>query len=219
MMNEALDMILNSWVQIIVAAVLVAMFIFGYKRGLIRMSVSVVSMIASIVVTKISLSYVLTYVNQNEKLKQMLTGRMETMFGASVEAEQGQNEIDVFYELIGMNRLTEYIGEKAADLVITILTFLVMLVIISILVRLIFKVLDLIASVPGLSFINRVSGGVLGFVEGLFYIWIAILIVGILPESHITIQIAKQFNDTGSWLYYLKEANLITRIFEAMLGM
>lgn len=220
-MTEILGIIGDSWVQFIVAGVLIGMCALGYNKGLVKMSVSFVSIVVSIVVTKLALPYVLVWVNQNEGVRNALTGRVNAMLGIGGGAEpaldQAQSGADVFYELIGVDRLTAYIGEKASEFVIMVLTFVVLLIVAHIAVRMLFQVLDLIAKLPGLSFLNRTLGGALGLIEGLFYIWIFLVVISILPETALTLNIAKQFGTEGSWLYYLKDANLLTRIFGAML--
>lgn len=221
MMKEALDILANSWVQLSVAAILVAMFVLGYRKGFIKMSAAFVSIVASLIITRITLPYAIAYVNRNEILRNILSERVQNI----IILEKGEDaasdinhQIDIFYDLIGIDKLTDFLGEKAAEFIISVLTFLFVLIVVSLLIRIIFKALDLIVSVPGLSFINRILGGGLGLFEGLVYIWVIILLIGILPENQWTVQIAHQFNEPGSWLYYLKEANLITRIFGAMLG-
>ena len=41
-MNELITIITDGWVQIGVAAFMVAMFLYGYRNGLVRMSVNIV---------------------------------------------------------------------------------------------------------------------------------------------------------------------------------
>ena len=78
-MSTAFAVIQSSWVQIIVATVMVAMFIFGYKKGLVKMSVSFVSIILSTVITKMSLPYVKGYVLKNDRLRLMLQGKVHSI--------------------------------------------------------------------------------------------------------------------------------------------
>ena len=216
-MSTAFAVIQSSWVQIIVATVMVAMFIFGYKKGLVKMSVSFVSIILSTVITKMSLPYVKGYVLKNDRLRLMLQGKVHSIItdgmnsrsyagagtGAAADSA-GKSSADLFYQMIGLDKVTEYIGEKVTDLILTVILFILLMILVNLLVRLLFKLLDLLVQAPVLSFINRMLGGTLGLIESCFYIWTAILVIGLLPANVFTENIAMQFNMPGTWLNYLK---------------
>ena len=217
-MAELIDYCLKNWAQLATAAVLIGMFSLGYARGLVRMSVGLASIVSSLIITKLLLPEVTAWINQNTLLRVVISGRVEDMLGYQKTPQEAENGVDVFYELIGIDRLTDFIGRKAAEFVVGIVMFVVLLILVSIAVKILFKALDLITKLPGLSFLNRLLGGIVGLTEGFLYIWIFLLVISIIPENALTISAAKQFSAQGIWLSYVREANLFTHIFGAMLS-
>lgn len=217
-MAELIDYCLKNWAQLAAAAVLIGMFALGYARGLVRMSVGLASIVSSLIITKLLLPMVTAWADRNMLLRTVISGRVNDMLGYQQTQEEAKSGVDVFYDLIGLNRLTEFIGQKTAEFVVSVATFVVLLILVSIAVKILFKALDLITKLPGLSFLNRMLGGILGLAEGFLYIWIFLLVISIIPENALTVSAAKQFSAPDSWLSYVREANLFTHIFGAMLS-
>ena len=71
-MTELITMIMNGWVQIGVAAFMVAMFLYGYRKGLVRMSVNIVSIVVSLIATRMLLPTVQTWIDQNPVLRELV---------------------------------------------------------------------------------------------------------------------------------------------------
>ena len=84
-----------------------------------------------------------------------------------------------------------------------------------IIVKLLFRLLGLIMLLPGLSMVNRLTGGILGLIEGVCYIWIMLLLIAILPEMNLTKEIGAAFDDQGSYLYALNQANIFRHMLLA----
>ncbi len=223
-----------NWLQLVVGAFMLSMVYCGYKKGLIRMSVSLVSFLLSTILTKILHPYVLSWMRGNAALQAMVQKRVAAIFAESTtsvmgSADTGLNgvsagvdttalQVDNLYRLLGLDHLSNYLSEQLTGLIMTALCFLVLLVLVNLVVRIVFYVLDLIMRLPGLSLMNRLSGAALGLVEAVFYIWVLLILAAILPDNAITTCIAEQFSREGSWLCYLKEANLLVRVFTGLIG-
>lgn len=224
-----------NWLQLVVAAFMLMMLYCGYKKGLIRMSVSLVSMLLSAVLTKILHPYVLSWMQGNAALQAMVQKRVAAIFAETASsAVSGGGEtglpslsagtdtaavqVDNLYRLLGLDHLSNYLSEQLTGLIMTALCFLVLLVVVNLVVRIAFYILDLIMRLPGLSLMNRLSGAALGLVEAVFYIWVLLILAAILPDNAFTTCIAEQFSREGSWLCYIKEANLLVRIFTGIIG-
>lgn len=232
-MTEALDFIRVNWLESIAAIFMAAMFVYGYKKGLIRMSVSFVSIVISLVCTKLILPYARSWAIGNVRLNTWINHRVNAILfssgadtasgnlpdAAAVDQSKGivNQNIDLFYQMIGLDRFTDFLADKISSLIITILLFIALSILIHLVVRIVLQILDYVMRAPGLNMINRTLGGMLGIVQAILYIWVLMILIGILPESPITIGIGEQISRPG-WLNYLKEANVITRIFRAMIG-
>lgn len=217
-MTELITIITEGWVQIGVAVFMVAMFLYGYRKGLVRMSVNIVSIVVSLIATRMLLPTVQTWIDQNPVLRELVAQRVEKIaFGegvAGAESAAGES-VDLFYQLLGLDKLTDYIADRITGMLVSVITFILLLIVVTLLVKLAFAILARVAELPVLNFMNRTLGAVLGLVESIVYIWIFLIVISFLPENPLTLNIAMQFNDPTTWLFYLKEANIFVHIFEA----
>lgn len=218
-MNEYMTMIKMSWVQIGVIAVMAAMFLYGYRKGLVRMSVNIASILISLLATHMLLPTVQNWIRQNPVLHTMIAQRVEKMIQgdqAAGEASSASESVDLFYQLLGLDKLTDYIADRITSMFVSVFTFVLLLIVVTFVVKLLFALLARAAELPMLNFFNRTLGGSLGLVEAVLYIWIFLIVISFLPENPLTVNIATQFNDPSIWLFYLKEANIFIHIFEAI---
>lgn len=215
-MTELITILMNGWVQIGVAAFMVAMFLYGYRKGLVRMSVNIVSIVVSLIATRMLLPTVQSWIDQNPVLRELVAQRVEKIaFGEGPAAGAASESVDLFYQLLGLDKLTDYIADRITGMLVSVITFVLLLIVVTLLVKLAFAILQRVAELPVLNFMNRTLGAVLGLVESIVYVWIFLIVISFLPENPLTLHIAMQFNDPTTWLFYLKEANIFVHIFEA----
>lgn len=215
-MTELITIVMNGWVQIGVAAFMVAMFLYGYRKGLVRMSVNIVSIVVSLIATRMLLPTVQSWIDQNPVLRELVAQRVEKIaFGEGPAAGAASESVDLFYQLLGLDKLTDYIADRITGMLVSVITFVLLLIVVTLLVKLAFAILQRVAELPVLNFMNRTLGAVLGLVESIVYVWIFLIVISFLPENPLTLHIAMQFNDLTTWLFYLKEANIFVHIFEA----
>lgn len=215
-MTELITIVMNGWVQIGVAAFMVAMFLYGYRKGLVRMSVNIVSIVVSLIATRMLLPTVQSWIDQNPVLRELVAQRVEKIaFGEGPAAGAASESVDLFYQLLGLDKLTDYIADRITGMLVSVITFILLLIVVTLLVKLAFAILQRVAELPVLNFMNRTLGAVLGLVESIVYVWIFLIVISFLPENPLTLHIAMQFNDPTTWLFYLKEANIFVHIFEA----
>ena len=215
-MTELITIVMNGWVQIGVAAFMVAMFLYGYRKGLVRMSVNIVSIVVSLIATRMLLPTVQSRIDQNPVLRELVAQRVEKIaFGEGPAAGAASESVDLFYQLLGLDKLTDYIADRITGMLVSVITFVLLLIVVTLLVKLAFAILQRVVELPVLNFMNRTLGAVLGLVESIVYVWIFLIVISFLPENPLTLHIAMQFNDPTTWLFYLKEANIFVHIFEA----
>jgi len=219
-MTEIVTVLKTGWVEIGVAAVMAMMFLYGYRKGLVRMSVNIVSIAASLIATRMLLPTVHSWIDQNPVLRELVAKRVEKIaFGEGVAAgtESAASEsVNLFYQLLGLDKLTDYIADRITGMFVSVLTFVLLLIVMAIIIKIGFEILARVAELPVLNFVNRMLGGMLGLVESIIYIWIFLIVISFLPENPVTVNIALQFNDPTTWVFYLKEANIFVHIFEAI---
>ena len=81
--------------------------------------------------------------------------------------------------------MTEYVSGYLARTVINGLSYVLAYILSTIMIRLIVYVLDLIAGLPVLKTANKLTGGAVGFLKGIVFIWIAFLVLTVLCSTEI----------------------------------
>ena len=242
-MTVALEVIKNDWVQISVITFMVVMLISGYCKGLVKMSSTLVTLIMSIVITRMAKPHFQEWLKNNEAVRSFVSKKVEFLVTEYIESKAGNsaqmqnnflsgsdnNIVNVIIknslgksdgditELLGIDKIANVISEKISDFVLSIITFLILMIAITIVMKLIFYILDKVAALPVLTVINRISGALLGLIESILYIWIIFIVLSLFPKNGLIIDIMEQINRKGTWLYFLKEANLFIKIFELII--
>ena len=242
-MTVALEIIKNDWVQISVITFMVVMLISGYYKGFVKMSSNLVTLIMSIVITRMAKPYFQEWIKNNEAVKSFVSEKVEFLVKEYIESKAGSsiqmqndylsgsdnNIVNIIIknslgksdgdisELLGIDKIASVITEKISDFVLSVITFIILMIAITIIMKLIFYILDKIAALPVLTVINRISGALLGLIESILYIWIIFIVLSLFPKSGLIIDIMEQINREGTWLYFLKESNLFIKVFELII--
>lgn len=211
--------ILENWVQLAVAAEMAAMFYYGWKSGLIRMLFSFLPTVTSFLICRALFPRVKELLAENSAANAFLEERIRPLLPQLGGAEAGDPNAEILYRMIGLDKLSSYLAEQLSNLLISALLFLILLLLVKVFMGISFRFLNLLAEAPGLSLINRSLGALLSLLQGLFYLWLLLILLSFLPENPVSISVAEQFSHPGSWLNYIREANLITRIFSAAAGL
>ena len=95
--------------------------------------------------------------------------------------------------------------------------FVALYLVLKILLRLTFRILDHVMQLPVLSLINRVLGAACGLCGGLLYIWIAMLLISILPSVGICRAAMEQIN-SSSFLLQLYRSDILIRFIAGILS-
>lgn len=89
------------------------------------------------------------------------------------------------YQQLGVETFAQYVGNYLAKLIINIAAFLCMFVLITIIIRAIVFALDIVSALPGVGFINRLAGGVMGVAGALIIVWTMYIIITLLYTTSI----------------------------------
>lgn len=228
-MTNLASWFIENHIQILVATFMVAMFLYGYEKGFLKMSVKLVSMILSVFITKKAIPDIKIWILNHSTIYDFIQGRVHAIvfddinsksesFLESQNRTQGMgnemihNSANLFYKMTGLNKLTEYLADKVSNIIVSVLLFVIIYIMIRILLKFLFWLLEFVVQLPGLSMINRISGGALGLIQSICYIWIMLMIISILPETKLTADIGMAFDQQNTYLYVLKEANIFRRI-------
>ncbi len=228
---------MENWLEIAAGVYLLAMVLYGHYRGFIRLAVSLAALAAALLLANAAMPYVSVAVRENTPVRQWIAAGMEERFRAeevsSGESETGPDAADAWIDRLdlpedvrallkdgeagqaylesGVDALSESIGGAFADLVIGTVGFVILFFVIYLLLRLIMNWLDLVARLPILSGMNHIAGAVLGGVQGLFFLWIAALVLMACSGTSWGAALIRQI-EASPWLSFLYHYNLVSQI-------
>ncbi|MCQ2538173.1 MAG: CvpA family protein [Lachnospiraceae bacterium] len=109
-----------------------------------------------------------------------------------------------------MASLENCVCKTLTTVIISALGFIITFIVVSIVVFIIGKILDVISKLPGLKSLNKLLGGVAGFSEALLIIWLLFMIVTLISSSELGQSMLKMINDS-KLLSFIYENNWISK--------
>lgn len=220
------------------AIVIVILLIFagvGYRRGLIRSAVTLLSSVGALILSfiiypaintflKVTPIYTHLYEKTLERLQGIDFGKGLQSQGETIMSEINwlpqlltqqvkDNNNAVMYKLLGTETLTEYVAVYITQLIIALLAILVTWVIIKIMLTGGLRTMGgIIERLPVISTFNHGGGLLLGIVKGLLMFSLVGLMIPIFIDQPLFQQLLEgiQGSVLGNWLY---ENNLIVLIY------
>lgn len=214
---------MNNVLLIIVLLYLIACIWNGYRKGLVKMVLSVVALFVAILISRIVAPQVEDYLQRETKVYEQIREKTDTyvetalqeklssgLFSVSdqayaieelplpkyIRSALTKNNTEEIYERLGVNVFQDYISSSLAAFVVTALAFVLSFVIIGMGIFLAEKLIERIARLPGLNGINRLSGAVVGGVKALIVLWILCLVVTAMAGTSVGQRILKMIGES-----------------------
>lgn len=235
-----MEFITEHWLSVGTGVFLLAMVLYGHYRGFLRMAVSLAALILSMVVVRVAMPYITTYVRENTGIQQMVeeavvksVGLEELQQDIQLPAEQRQaieqlqlpqqlkdmlleNNNNEIYRLLGVDSFLKYIGAYLSNTIINMIGSLVIFGAVYFAIRMMVRWSDLISRLPIISGMNQITGAILGGIQGLLLVWIGCLMISFFSET-LWAQAALDQIQASPWLQFLYQNNLINLIFISIL--
>lgn len=220
---------------------MLGMVLYGHWRGLIRLAVSMLALVITLVVVRVAMPYATDFIRQNTPVHEWLVEWAQSAFTEKVMQEDPlerfvtetpsaqrqfiegmelpeeikelliENNNDEVYELLGVSAFAEYIGNYLAGLILNMIGFLVLFLVVYVAPRLLAGALDLVARLPIISGMNQLAGALLGGIEGLIYVWLFFLLATLFSKTAWSAQVMAQIRGSV-WLSFLYRYNLLFRL-------
>lgn len=178
-----------------VAAVILGCAVAAWRKGLIRAVLGFLPMALALLGTK-AVSPLIGRFLRETFLFDKLSEAIQNSMGLDTALQEGamqtqtalieamplpeflkeallENNNPVIYQLLHAETLKEYIAGYLANVCINVLSVAAALVLIYIVVKVVINALHLFSKLPGLNFLNRFSGFLVGGVKGLVCVWLA----------------------------------------------
>lgn len=197
-----------TWFGIVILLILILFIWMGYRRGFIREIVSFFFVFLSLslawainpYINDFLISETPVYSTIQETCTdfvQKQSSDLENETESSLQFIDGLNLPEVLrknieknnntenYAELSVNTLTEYVSGYLARTIVNGLSYVLAYILATIGIRIVVYILNLIAGLPILKTANKLTGGLVGFVKGLVFIWILFLILTVLCSTEI----------------------------------
>lgn len=223
---------MKNWLEIAVGVYLLSMVLYGHYKGFIRQAVSMVALVATLIIVDTAMPQVTTWLRDNTQVHTWIAESVEENLGlestAQMPAEQRmiieglklpedvkslllENNNNQIYEILGVDAFTEYIGNYLANMVLNLIGFVVLFIVIYAMIRFLMNALDLMAKLPILSGLNQIAGALLGGIQGLFFVWIASMVITACSSMTWAMNLIAQI-EASKWLSILYHYNIVSRL-------
>ena len=216
--------------------ILVLSGLFGFRRGFVREVVTMFFWVLSIALVWFMNPYVNDFLKENTPLYEFVQSSTRDYVESKLEGhtaaeEQEQSsllenlglpsflteEIEEnnnasVYQYLAVNTFTDYVSDYLAVAAVNGVSFLVSLLLATLLIRMLAYALDIIARLPIINGINKSAGALVGVVKGVLFIWIILMVLTIFCNTEIGRQGLElvERDDLLKWLY---EQNVFVNIF------
>lgn len=222
-----------NWLFWVVVCLIVYHVVDGLRRGFIRKSVSMVSLLLTLVLVTWLTPQITNFIREKTPLQESLQKKCSEIFldeeyDAEVKTDQVlmienmnlpenvkemilENNNSEAYHLLEVTGFHEYVGAYLAEMIINTLAYFIAFVVVWTAIRAVLLALDIVTMLPVLHGINKLAGGILGIAEGVVLVWIGFLFVTILCNGELGQQFFKLISE-NQFLLLLYNNNVIMKI-------
>lgn len=110
------------------------------------------------------------------------------------------------YKNLAVSTFRDYVTHLIADVILNVISFVVAVAVVQLVLWLLLTVLNILASIPVIRFVNRVAGFALGAVQAVAVIWFFFLILSMFAGTGPGLYLMSLVRDS-QWLYELYDVN------------
>lgn len=212
-----------NWLLLVVAGLILFCAVRGWRRGLLRILYSLVSVVLLIGLISYATPYISSYIKNNTGIYTALEQRCVQSFrergqssvsqsvsgntdvaGVSLPEQVTSYITDSGNNLLDQSGIYEALGQKMADWILAGISYFVALLLAGLIVSMIGRSLRIINRIPVLKGVNRTLGIFAGAFQGLIIVWLLFLLLTLFAGSELGRQCIAQIDQSKilSYLYY-----------------
>lgn len=218
---------------LVVGVIFLISVLVGYKRGFIKIILSLVSTLLCIVLVMFISPSVSKWIQESTPLRETIQDKcVEWLVPEGTEGEDvlqtelsRENQISLIegaklpeiiqkmllennnsevYTVLGVQSFGEYIGAYVAKVVADILAFLITFIAAFIIVRIVLGMLKIVDKIPLVGGANHLVGGIVGAGIGILIIWILFIVITLLYNTSLGV----------ACLEDIAESEILTKLYE-----
>lgn len=214
---------METILTIAVIAFVALMILVGYLRGMVKMVFSLASLLIVLILVQIltpiakdliketpvynAISTQITQyvdekiVNASDSISQTGENAQKNIINElplpeSIKDSLIKNNTSDGYKMYEVENFSQYIAAYLINSILNATTFAILFVLLTLLIQLVVHLLDIITKLPVLNILNKGGGAILGFVESVFILWIACIVVTVFSATTWGQQVCKAIGDS-----------------------
>ena len=204
---------------------LAVMAAYGYKRGFVRIVLSMLAMIVTIILASVLTIPVSGFIKETSVGEGIRASVEEMVEGADIIDAESINNLDLPKTMLEpiaegaestQQAIGTYVADALTDTIINSLTFLILVIVIYIILKIVIAALDVVTKLPVLNSINKGAGAVIGLVQGLLFVWVGCLVLAACSDKPWAQEAFRQIND-NELLSFIYNNNMIIWIITKLL--
>ncbi len=215
-----------SWLFWVLMVVLVVFGIQGFRKGLLKTVLSMVSTIAVIIITAWLVPHIGGYIREHTAWEEKIQVKMEQRLIQELEGIElpeinqstfieelplpevmrniliKNNTVEI-YETFDVTSFTEYLSYYIARGIINGIAFIVAFILTLILMRMVLFVVNLVTELPIIGMLDSLAGFAVGIVHGIFWIAILFLVIVLISDTKLGTMLMETIQNDSmlSWVY------------------
>jgi len=192
-------------VDIIFIALIVFGYIMGAKKGFIKSVWKIAAWILTIFLVWMLSAPFSEFVSQTDMyaaISQSIGEKVADIYVSEAPA------LPVIFGEAAKNAAAENAGNQIASLATEALTYIALIILIRVLLGVVFRVLNIVAKLPLVSFTNKVAGGAMGVINVMFIVLIVLSVISVVGIRGAVMAI-----QSSEIVKYIYDNNFILKLF------
>ena len=122
---------------------------------------------------------------------------------------------DVQNNMLGVSAVRKYIADSVTGIILNAISFVLVFVGVSIIMRIIIRCLNLLSRLPVIHTMNKMGGMLVGLLKGLILLWLICIVITIMSGTEAGIYLYGQINESP-FLKYIYDNNMIMALITGL---
>ena len=122
---------------------------------------------------------------------------------------------DAQNNMLGVSEFRKYIADSVTGIILNAISFVLVFVGVSIIMRIIIRCLNLLSRLPVIHTMNKMGGMLVGLLKGLILLWLICIVITIMSGTEAGIYLYGQINESP-FLKYIYDNNMIMALITGL---
>ena len=198
-------------IDVVVILIILLSTILAYKKGLLKLAISLMSVIIAIIVSILLYIPVSSFIINNTKIDEAIESTLLNKATTVIQENTGDDIAGQIIESATTGNL-EIQAEEISKSIVVYSTMIILFILVRILLIFVKVLGDLVAKIPVLKQINQTGGIIYGLVRGIVIIYSVLLVINLFTQIDPNNSVNTAINKT-----YITKAMYEYNVFDVLI--